>query len=81
MFDAKNAATVRRAMRDDAIASGRSRVRFGDLITLSLTLYPIGWQVHVRASTDEDVWTVAANGLSFDDAVTVVTRYARNMEG
>lgn len=78
IVDAKNAPTVRRAMRD-VVRHGIPAV-FGGLISLELTLHPMGWQVHTRASR-EDVWTVAANGLSFDDAVTVVTHYARNMEG
>lgn len=78
MFDAKNAPTVRRAMRDVA-RYGHPAV-FGGLISLELTLNPMGWLVRTRASRG-DVWTPATNRLTFDDAVTVVTHYARNMEG
>lgn len=78
MFDARNAPTVRRAMRD-VVRHGLPAV-FGGLISLELTLNPMGWLVRTRASRN-DVWTTAADGLSFDDAVTVVTYYANSTEG
>lgn len=73
LFDARNDATVRRAMQDAARTS--SGVVFGD--RLALTFRIIDWAIHVRAPR-ADVWTLAADGLSFDDAVDVVTHYARN---
>jgi hypothetical protein len=78
IVDAKNAPTVRRAMRD-AVRYGHP-VLFGGLISLELALSPMGWLVRTRASRG-DVWSPATNVLSFDDAVTVVTNYARNREG
>lgn len=78
MFDARNAPTVRRAMRG-VVKYGLPAI-FGGLISVELTLHPMGWLVRTRASRG-DVWTPATNRLSFDDAVTVVTQYARNLEG
>jgi len=79
LFDARNAATVRRAMQD--AAQHGTPLTFGEQIALDLGITHktpnfVGWRVSARVG---DTWALIAEGLPSDDAVNFITNYARNL--